>query len=71
MRLVLSLAGLGALLAPMVASADVPTGAQAIFTGAATDFGVIAGYGFTAMAAIVGGMIVFKLVKKVANKSTS
>lgn len=52
------------------AQAAVPTEAQAIFTEAATDFGVIAGYGFTAMAAIVGGLIVFKIVKKVANKAT-
>lgn len=51
--------------------AAVPTGAEAIFTGAATDFATVLGYGFTAMAAIVGGMIVFNLVKKVAKKSTS
>jgi hypothetical protein len=51
--------------------AAVPLGAEDIFTDAATDFATIIGYGFTAMAAIVGGMIVFNLVKKVAKKSTS
>lgn len=53
------------------ALAAVPLGAQAIFTDAATDFGVIIGYGFIAMGAIVGGMIVFNLVKRIAKKSTS
>lgn len=62
---------LGSLLAAGgYASAAVPAGAEAIFTSVATDFGTIIGYGFTAMAAIVGGMIVFTLVKSVAKKST-
>lgn len=56
---------------PLIPGMPVPTGAEAIFTGAATDFATVLGYGFTAMAAIVGGMIVFNLVKKVAKKSTS
>lgn len=51
------------------ANAAVPAGAEAVFTGLATDFAVIAGYGFTAMAAITGGLLVFGLVKKVARKS--
>lgn len=50
--------------------AAVPSGAEAIFTGVATDFATVIGYGFTAMAAIVGGMIVFNLVRSVAKKST-
>ena len=50
--------------------AAVPAGAEAIFTGAATDFGTVVAYGFTAMAAIVGGMIVFNLVRSIAKKST-
>jgi hypothetical protein len=37
----------------------------------ATDFGTILGYGFTAMAVIVGGMIILSLSKKVAKRSTS
>lgn len=59
-----SLAGVG-----VAANAAVPAGAEAIFTTLATDFGTIAGYGFTLMAAVVGGLIVMKLVKKIANKS--
>jgi hypothetical protein len=56
---------------PALSMAAVPAGAEAIFTTVATDFATLLGYGFTAMAAIVGGMIVFGLVKKVAKKSTS
>jgi hypothetical protein len=52
------------------AKAALPTEAQAVFTQAATDFGTISGYGFTLMAVVVGGLIVFKLVRKVASKST-
>lgn len=59
-----------AILAAQVRAA-VPAEAEAVFTGAVADFKVVAGYGFTAMAAILGGLIVFKLVKKVANKATS
>lgn len=57
-----------AVAAPVMAA--VPTGAQDIFTDAATDFGTIAGWGFTCMAVVVGGLIVFKLIRKVANKAT-
>lgn len=52
------------------AYAAVPEAAEDIFTTAATDFGTIIGYGFVAMAAVVGGMIVFDLVRKIAKKST-
>jgi len=68
LKLAVSTALMGGVVA---AQAAVPAGAEAIFTGAATDFATVIGYGFTAMAAIVGGMIVFNLVKKVAKKSTS
>jgi hypothetical protein len=57
-------------LAPALSFAAVPAGAEAVFTGLATDFGTIAGYGFTAMAAILGGLVVMKLVKKVVGKAT-
>jgi hypothetical protein len=53
-----------------VAQAAVPAGAEAIFTTAATDFATVIGYGFVAMAAVVGGMIVFNIVRSVAKKST-
>lgn len=65
-----------AVLAPIVvavsgAQAAVPAGAEAVFTTLATDFGTIAGYGFTALGIITGGMIVMGLVKRVAKKATS
>ena len=68
----LALAGFTAVVATVSAPvmAAVPAGAEALFTGIATDFGVIAGFGFVAMASVVGGLIVMKIVKKVANKAT-
>jgi len=51
------------------AQAAVPSGVEAIFTGTATDFGTLLGYGYTLMAVIVGGLILLGLVKKVAKKS--
>lgn len=53
------------------AQAAVPAGVEAIFTGVATDFGVVLGYGYVAMGVIVGGGIVLGLVKSVAKKSTT
>lgn len=52
------------------AAAAVPTGVEALFTGTATDFGTIIGYGYTLMLAVVGGLVLIKLVKKVFFKST-
>lgn len=57
--------------APAASFAAVPAGAEAVFTGLATDFGTIAGYGFTALGIITGGLIVMGLVKKVAKKASS
>lgn len=53
------------------AHAAVPAGAEAVFTTLATDSGVILGYAFVAMTAITGGWIVFKMVKRGANKASS
>jgi hypothetical protein len=61
---------LGAALAPFTASAAVPAGVEAIFTTTSTDFGTLLGYGYAAMAIIVGGMILLGLVVKVAKRST-
>jgi len=61
---VMSLAAAGA------ANAAVPTGAEAIFTGLATDFGTVAGYGFTLFAVVTGGFVVFKIIKKMVSKAT-
>lgn len=56
--------------AGVAAHAAVPAGAEAVFTTMATDFGTIAGYGFTLMAVVVGGLVIFKIVKKVFSKAT-
>lgn len=52
------------------ASAAVPAGVETMFTGIATDFGTVLGYGYTLMLAIVGGLIIIKVVKKVANRAS-
>jgi hypothetical protein len=66
-------AGLGGLLglsqAPD-ASAAVPAGVETLFTTTATDFGTVLGYGYVLFLAVVGGLIIIKLVKKVFFKST-
>lgn len=50
--------------------AAVPTGVETVFTTAATDFGTVVGYGWTLFLVIIGGMVLFKIVKKVFFKST-
>jgi len=57
-------------LASLPSMAAVPAGVEAIFTTAATDFGTLLGYGYTAAAVIVTGMIVLGLSLKVAKRST-
>jgi len=57
-------------LASLPSMAAVPVGVEAIFTTAATDFGTLLGYGYTAAAVIVTGMIVLGLSLKVAKRST-
>lgn len=61
---------LGAVAAVGPAVAAVPAEASDMFTTAATDWATVQGLGFTLMTTVVGGLIVFKLVKKVANKAT-
>jgi hypothetical protein len=51
------------------AQAAVPTGVEAVFTTAATDFGTIVGYGWTLFLVIVGGLILFGIVKKVISRA--
>jgi len=43
---------------------------QSIFTGAAADFATIMGYAITLAVAVWGGLVVFKLAKKLYNKAT-
>lgn len=50
--------------------AAVPTGVETVFTTTATDFGTVVGYGWTLFLTIIGGLILFKVVKKVFFKST-
>lgn len=57
--------------AAAITQAAVPAGAEAVFTGLATDFGTISGYAFVCLAAVTGGTIVLGLVKKMARKATS
>jgi len=57
------------LVLPTVASATVPAGVETVFTAAATDFGTIVGYGWTLFLVIVGGLILFGIVKKVIARS--
>jgi len=56
-----------ALLAP-VAYAAVPVGVETVFTSTATDFGTIVGYGWTLFLVIVGGLILFGIVRRVISK---
>ncbi len=51
------------------AQATVPAGVETVFTTAATDFGTIVGYGWTLFLVIVGGLILFGIVKKVISRS--
>lgn len=51
------------------AQAAVPLGVETVFTTAATDFGTIVGYGWTLFLVIVGGLILFGIVKKVISRS--
>lgn len=59
----------GALVAPILAQAAVPTGAEAVFTTLATDAATVLGYAFVAMTAVTGGWIVFSMVKRGAKKA--
>ncbi len=51
------------------AMAAVPAGVETVFTTAATDFGTIVGYGWTLFLVIVGGLVLFGIVKKVISRS--
>lgn len=66
--LCLSVGGmLGLAVAP--AQAAVPAGVETVFATAATDFGTILGYGWTLFLVIVGGLILFGLVRKVVSRA--
>lgn len=53
-----------------VAVAAVPAGVETVFTTTATDFGTIVGYGWTLFLTIVGGLLLFKIAKKVFSKAS-
>lgn len=50
------------------AHAAVPAGVETVFTSTATDFGTIVGYGWTLFLVIVGGLILFGIVRRVISK---
>ncbi|MBB3193147.1 hypothetical protein [Roseateles terrae] len=54
--------------APVMAA--VPDGAAEVFTTAAADAKTVLGYAFTCMAAVVGGFVVMKLVKRAVKSAT-
>jgi len=60
---------LASLVAIAPAAAAVPAGVETVFEGVATDFGTVAGYGWVLFLAIVGGMILFGIVKRVLHKA--
>lgn len=68
MRKIIALVGLLGLSLPALAA--VPAGVETVFTTTATDFGTIVGYGWTLFLTIVGGLILFKVAKKVFGRST-
>jgi len=51
------------------AQAAVPTGVETVFTTAATDFGTVVGYGWTLFLVIVGGLLLFGIVRRVISKA--
>lgn len=63
------LAATASVLGIQSAQAAVPAGLETVFTTAATDFGTITGYGWTLFLAIVGGLILFGLARKVLRRS--
>jgi len=63
-----ALVAAGSLSVPAIAA--VPTGVETLFTTTATDFGTIIGYGYVLMLAVLGGMVLIKIVKKVFFKAT-
>jgi len=67
-----SFAAIGASLLGLSAQvmAAVPTGAEGVFTTAADDAKAILGFAFTCMAAVVGGFVVMKLVKRAVKSAT-
>ena len=69
MQYLCALCALVAGLASTPALAAVPTGVETVFTTAAADFSTIVGYGWTLFLAIVGGLILFGLVKRVIARS--
>lgn len=64
------LLGLVAAVVAVPAMAAVPAGVETVFTTTATDFGTIVGYGWTLFLTIIGGLILFKVAKKVFGRST-
>lgn len=58
-----------ALLSSGSAQATVPAGVQTVFTDTATDFGTVVGYGWTLFLVIVGGLVMFGIVRRVISRT--
>jgi len=67
MAALLSLTAVLGLSGPVQAA--VPVGVETVFTTAATDFTTVSGYGWTLFLLIVGGLLLFGIVKKVISRA--
>jgi hypothetical protein len=67
-KVALLLASVAAMFA-VPAQAAVPAGVETVFTTAATDFGTVVGYGWVLFLVIVGGLMLFGIVRKVIARS--
>lgn len=53
----------------LVVRATVPAGVETMFTDTATDFGTVVGYGWTLFLIIVGGLLLFGIVRRVLTRT--
>lgn len=67
---VAALVSLVVLTVPLTARADLPAGVATAFTELSTDFTSAAALGWTAFGVIIGGVLLFKVVKKVFRAAT-
>lgn len=51
------------------AGATVPAAVETVFTDTATDFGTVLGYGWTLFLIIVGGLLLFGIVRRVLSRT--
>lgn len=66
----LAMVSLALSFAGTVAHAALPTGVTAMFTDVGTDVTSALALGWTLFLLVVGGLVIFKIVKKVLSKAT-